>query len=335
MQIDEIGKLALCAGMRYNNRKDKGVVPVPTLAISMSLNTFFNLWSDIFYIPGIILVLVVNRIFAYKYRITKLHTFLYTVVMIVFGFIGSYIGADLYNFFRHLKGQESAAVRTVFGTILVDIILITVLLLLEKAVRALIAKKTGKPVKQVSMRDVYDALQPGAMLLIIFTKFRCLLVGCCMGIPVSWGLYFKRYNATFFPVQIVEATMSFLILVACYFITQTKFFRRGMALFLGVGAFSFGRFFLEFLMYYAPENRTYLGHLTFYQCLSILIFAVCAGVVIYLYKTQPSDPLPGKMRPYFEKREQERALHPKQSVTQQKYNKGWQSTKKKYKKKKK
>ena len=281
-----------------------------------------------FYLPGIIVVLILNRLFAKKHRTHVLQRLFYTAVMIIFGFIGSHIGADLYNWLQECRGRPASANRTVFGTIFVDIIVITVLIFAEKGIRALLRKVTGREIADVDPFEIYDMLEPGAMVLIILTKFRCLWVGCCFGIPCSWGIYSEKIHTTVFPVQIVEAVMSFCIFLACYYVTQTKFFRHGMALFLGAGAFAFGRFFLEYLMYYEPEDRTYLGHYTFYQCLCILIFIVCLIIVIALYKIRPSDPLPGKLRARIERREQT-----KQTVKQKKYSNNRQSTKKKKKNK--
>lgn len=305
------------------------------IELNMSLNTFMNLDADKYYLIGIPLVFVINHFFAFKYRTAKLQTFLYSVSMIVFGFIGSYWGADVYNWFQKQKGNETVFTRTVFGTILTVVIVTFVLVMLEKGVRLLIGRFRKKPVKAVLLRDVYDAIEPGAIILIMFTKFRCLYVGCCHGIPCSWGIYSEKIHTTVFPVQIVEACMSFCIFVLVWYLSQKPFFRRGMALFMGGGLFCFGRFFLEFLMYYIPEDRTYLGRLTLLQCACILIFAVCLGVVVYLYKSYPSDPLPGKLLPKIEAKLPQREKRPRrQTVSQKKYAKGWQSTKKKYKKKK-
>lgn len=279
--------------------------------INMSLDTYFNIIYNAFYLPGTIIVLILNRLFAKQHRTNVLQRLFYTAVIIVFGFIGSHIGADVYNWFQVRRGRPANAIRTVFGTIFVDIIVITVLIFAEKGIRALLRKVTGREIADVDPFEIYDMLEPGAMVLIILTKFRCLWVGCCFGIPCSWGIYSEKIHTTVFPVQIVEAVMSFCIFLACYYVTQTKFFRHGMALFLGAGAFAFGRFFLEYLMYYEPEDRSYLGHLTFYQCLCILIFIVCLIIVIALYKIRPSDPLPGKLRARIERREQ-------QTVTQKK-----------------
>ena len=299
------------------------------ITINMSLNTFFNLTADKYYLIGIPLVFVINHFFAFKYRTTKLQTFFYSVSMIVFGFLGSYIGADVYNWISKPEGKEAIFTRTVFGTILTVVIVTFILVMIEKAVRKLIGKIKKVPVKTVLLRDVYDAIEPGAMILIMFTKFRCLILGCCYGIPCSWGMYNQHLNGPAFPVQIVEACMSFCIFLLVWYLSQKPFFRRGMALFMGGGMFCFGRFFLEFLMYYIPSDRRFLGHLTLLQCACILIFAICAAVFIFLYKTQPSDPLPGKLLPLLAERRAQ-----KQTVTQKKYSKGWQSTKKKYKKKK-
>jgi prolipoprotein diacylglyceryltransferase len=309
--------------------------------INLTLSEFANLDANKYYLIGIPLVFIVNRLLAFKYRTSKLQTFFYSAAMIVFGFIGSHWGADIYNWFQKQKGNETMFTRTVFGTILTVVIVTFVLVMLEKGVRLLIGKLRKKPVKSVLLRDVYDAIQPGALILIVFTKFRCLYVGCCHGIPWSWGLYSKKIDTIVFPVQIVEACMTFSILILVWYLSQKRFFRRGMALFMGGGLFCFGRFFLEFLMYYVPEDRTCLGHLTLLQCACILIFVICIGVIVYLYKTYPPDPLPGKLRPIIEKREaikaekqKEKAPRKKQTVSQKKYSKQWQSTKKKYKKKK-
>jgi len=314
---------------------------VNEMEIHMTLDQLMNLDANRYYLIGIPLVFIVNLLLARQYRTTKLQTFFYSSAMIVFGFIGSHWGADVYNWFQKQKGNETMFTRTVFGTILTVVIVTLLLVMLEKGIRKLIGKIKKVPVKDVLLRDVYDAIEPGAFILVMFTKFRCLYVGCCYGVPWSWGIYSKHLKGTAFPVQIVEACMSFCILLLVYYLTQTKLFRRGMALFMGGGLFCFGRFFLEFMMYYVPEDRTYPLHLTLLQWACILIFAVCAAVVTYLYKTQPSDPLPGKLRPFIEKREsiraerqKEKAPRKKQSVSQKKYSKQWQSTKKKYKKKK-
>ena len=299
----------------------------------MSLDTLANLDANRYYLIGIPLVFIVNRLLAFKYRTNKLQTFFYTASMIVFGFIGSHWGADVYNWFQKQKGNETMFTRTVFGTILTVVIVTFVFVMLEKAIRKLIGKLRKRPVKPVLLRDVYDAIEPGAMILIMFTKFRCMYVGCCFGIPCSWGIYSKKIDTNVFPVQIVEACMSFCIFLLVWYLSQKPFFRRGMALFMGGGLFCFGRFFLEFLMYYIPEDRTYLGHLTLLQCACILILAICVGVIIYLYKTYPPDPLPGKLLPIIQAKLPQRPKRPRrQTVSQKRYSKQWQSTKKKYKK---
>ena len=303
------------------------------LEITMSLDTLANLDANRYYLIGIPLVFIVNRLLAFKYRTNKLQTFFYTASMIVFGFIGSHWGADVYNWFQKQKGNETMFTRTVFGTILTVVIVTFVFVMLEKAIRKLIGKLRKRPVKPVLLRDVYDAIEPGAMILIMFTKFRCMYVGCCFGIPCSWGIYSKKIDTNVFPVQIVEACMSFCIFLLVWYLSQKPFFRRGMALFMGGGLFCFGRFFLEFLMYYIPEDRTYLGHLTLLQCACILILAICVGVIIYLYKTYPPDPLPGKLLPIIQAKLPQRPKRPRrQTVSQKRYSKQWQSTKKKYKK---
>ena len=290
------------------------------MKITMTLDKLMDIEANKYYIPAFIIVLAVNHFFAYKYRTNKLQTFLYTVSMIVFGFIGSHIGADVYNWFQNRKGNQTVFIRTVFGTILTVVIITFVFVTLEKLVRLIIGKIRKSPVPTVRYRDVYDAIQPGAFILVMFTKFRCLYVGCCYGVPCSWGIYSEYLNTKTFPVQIVEMVMTFCILIITWRLTLKKTFRRGSALFISGALWTAGRFFLEFLMYYKPEDRTYPLGLTLLQWACILIFAICVAVLTYLKKTQPGEPLPVKPLPKFLQRFQKKPkketvkkaqLHPK------------------------
>ena len=326
--------------------------------ITLTLEQFYHL----ILIPPAIIALVDASRHAPDYHFSRLRGAFYAALMVALGYWGVYLGADFYNLFRVARGQDASQRLAIFGSIVVFFIGSFLVIMLEKGIRALL-RRFHLNVPDVSLRDTWDMLEPGAFIFIMFTKFRCLWAGCCFGIPCSWGIYNETLNGRAFPVQIVEACMSFCIVIFVYCLTQTKFFRRGMALFLAALMFSFGRFFLEYLMYYPPEDRTYLGIFTFWQCGCILVALVCVAVLMLLYKTQPAEPIPKKRKGDAETEEQEvshldsepittavpktkkklvkkitesgpKKAQKKQTVTQKKYSKGWQSTKKKYKKKK-
>ncbi len=316
--------------------------------MTISMEMFSFLQYAVTYGSGIVAAIIVNAFQAPLYRVSRRRAAVYTILMISLGLYGATLGAKVYNLFQTARGQNADFNIAIYGTIFTVIITMTVSVLIEKAVRKRIQQTRNPDLPQVSLRNTMDMLEPGAFILVFATKARCALGGCCHGIPCSWGVFSTHLRTTVFPVQLVEMAVTTSILIVVFFLKRRPFFRRGMAIFLAGGMFSFGRFFLEYLMYYVPEDRTYLGIFTFWQCASILVFATCVATLIYLYKTQPADPLPKRGEPLPDppppkeptpkkKRQKKpkipkKPLFEKQTVSQKKYAKGWQSTKKKYKK---
>ena len=280
--------------------------------ITLTLEQFYHL----ILIPPAIIALVDASRHAPDYHFSRLRGAFYAALMVALGFWGVYLGGDFYNLFRVARGQNASQHLAIFGSIFVVFIGSFLTIMLEKGIRALL-RRFHLNVPDVSLRDTWDLLEPGAFIFIMFTKFRCLWAGCCYGISCSWGIYNKSLNGTAFPVQIVEACMSFSIILIVSHLKHKPFYRRGMALFLAALMFSSGRFFLEYLMYYPPEDRTYLGIFTFWQCACILVVLICVGIVLFLYKTQPSEPLPGKLLPWLQTKRKK-----KQTVTQKRLAKG-------------
>ena len=291
----------------------------------MSLEVFLHLYM----LPAAVFCIVYPPRIAQQHHMSRLRAVIYSIYMIVLGFIGTYLGGYIMSVFRVMRGLKGNVRLAVFGAIYAVFVATLLTVPVENGIRALL-RRWGKNAPPVSLLDTWDLLEPGAFVFILFTKVRCLRAGCCYGIPCSWGFYNWIAKEKVFPVQLTEILMTAAILIFVYYLKHTSFFRRGMALLLAAGMFSFGRFFLEYLKYYEPEDRTYLGIFTFWQIALLIVLIICVGVILFLYKTQPSDPLPGKLLP---KLQAKRAQ--KMTVTQKKIAKGWQSTKKKYKKKKK
>ena len=321
--------------------------------ITMSLQTF----NDLIYLPAFILAIVVGLKTRYKYKVSKPRCLVYLVVSLFYAFLMAELSGKVYNaIMRSVKHVETYQNRAIFGAILLTPLCIIATVQLEKAARnlfnrVLISKQSdekladaaaGSPAYTVSVRNIMDMVTPIFLIVLIFVNFRCAWVGCCFGIACSWGIHSSTIDTTVLPVQFFEAGCTFLIIILCYYLKQTSFFRRGMAFPLAVSFYSAARFILEFLRYYSPEERNFLLHLTLWQWLCMFVLVSSAISVFVLYNHQPSEPLPGLLRPMIEKREairaekqKEKAPREKQTVSQKRYSKQWQSTKKKYKKKKK
>ena len=256
--------------------------------MSISLDMLYNS----IYLPGFAAVFLANHFWLYKYNISKLRALIYNVLMIGFGFWGSHLGAYFYNWVHRLMDIPGEFTRTIFGTIITVVVVVLIAAWGEKLVRKHLREKKCKDVSDISVRDTYDMIQPGAMILILTTKCRCLWNGCCGGIPCSWSSFQNRAGENVFPVQITEIIMSACIIYITYRFIHMKHFRRGTALFFAGGLWCFGRFFLEFLMYYPDYDRDFLGFFTLWQLVCVFIIAICVTVIVILYKRYPAEPRP-------------------------------------------
>ena len=318
---------------------------------SISLDT---LYSSI-YLPALVLAIVVGLKTRNKYMVSRSHCLVYLVLSLAYAFATAEVSGRIYNAIFRARNVIVYQNRAIFGAILLTPPLIIATVLLEKCIRKWIKRtkdskestdlqtdKADDICKQmISVRNIMDMVTPIFLIVLIFVNFRCAWVGCCFGIPCSWGIHSSTIDTTVLPVQFFEAGCTFLIIILCYYLKQTSFFRRGMAFPLAVSFYCAARFILEFLRYYSPEERNFLLHLTLWQWLCMFVLVSSAISVFVLYNHQPSEPLPGLLRPIIEKREaikaerqKEKAPREKQTVSQKRYSKQWQSTKKKYKKKK-
>ena len=319
--------------------------------ITISLDTLYSL----IYLPALVLAIVVALKTRYKYKVSKPRCLVYLVLSLAYAFATAEFSGGIYNAILRARDVVVHQNRAIFGAILLTPPLIIATVLFEKCIRKWIKKikdsrtETDLQLNQandtcehiISVRNIMDMVTPIFLIVLVFVNVRCAWVGCCYGIPSSWGLYSHYAKTTTLPVQFFEAGCTFLIIILCYYLKQTSFFRRGMAFPLAVSFYSAARFILEFLRYYSPEERNFLLHLTLWQWLCMFVLVSSAISVFVLYNHQPSEPLPGLLRPMIEKREairaekqKEKAPREKQTVSQKRYSKQWQSTKKKYKKKK-
>ena len=256
--------------------------------MSISLDMLYNLT----YIPGLIMILIANHLWLYKYNCSKPRSLIYIVITIAVGLTGAELGGGFYNWVQSLHGIKGEFNRSIYGAVFFVLTLLPLCFLIEKLVRDSSRKKNGRKITDISLRDTLDMLQPVAMILLVTVKFRCLFVGCCYGIPCSWGVYNGILEDKAFPVQHLDIAVTLLIMWISYKYIHHRSFRRGTALFFSLGLWCFARFFLEFLMYYHEGERTFFGFLTLWQCVAILYISVCITTIVVLYRYYPAEPCP-------------------------------------------
>lgn len=268
--------------------------------IDNSVNTTgYNIYHTMYGV-GLVLMTLFNVLINYKiFNYSRLRAFVYSIFTFGYGYLMAMVIGYIFNFLTDLKGVDTSYIirLDMIGTILFVIFLIPTAFA-EKYFYKLKNKRlpyiNGKrvPLKVVSVSDTLDFVIPGGFIFLSCIKIGCSISGCCFGIECSWGVYSRRIGATVFPIQICEAATIWLIIIALYFIQQTKFYRRGMAAPLGGGMYIFARFCWEFLRYYTPEMRHFFLGLSLWQIFCVIIFIVVVVWAIGLYVIQPSEPMP-------------------------------------------
>lgn len=247
---------------------------------------------------GLILMTLFNVLINYKvFNFSRLRAFVYSVLTFVYGYLGGMCIGYLYNAITDLKGVDASYIIRVdmIGSIVFFLFLIPTALaekyiVKHKKPRYINGKRV--PVKPVSARETLDFAVLGGVIFLSCIKIGCSISGCCFGVENDWGVFSPKIHTTVFPVQIFEFATLCLIVIATYFIQQTKFYRKGMAAPLAASMYFFARFCWEFLRYYTPEMRHFFLGLSLWQIFSAIVFIVVAAWGIGLYITQPSEPMP-------------------------------------------
>lgn len=249
------------------------------------------------YAVGLILMVTVNVLRAPAYRISRKRAAVYSLITFFFGYFGAWLIGRIYHLVSGMIGGDSDITVDVIGAVIFTSPLVLAAVFAEKAF--LKSKRTADAdgsssaaLKAVNFRDTLDLMITGAFFMFASIKIGCAFRGCCWGVECSWGFMSPYIHKTVFPIQVFEAATLLFIIIVCYYIKQTPFFRRGMAGPLNAFMYGAARFFWEFLRWYTPEMRHIALGLTLWQMLCILIVIVAGIWIFILYKTQPSEPLP-------------------------------------------
>ncbi|MBQ9879957.1 MAG: prolipoprotein diacylglyceryl transferase [Clostridia bacterium] len=249
------------------------------------------------YAVGFALMLALTLIRCRVYGSSRVRAAVYSFITFLSGFAGAALIGFVYNLLFSLKGVKTDIYVDMLGAVIFTSLFILAAVSVEKRYLRSKKEKTGKSknapqARSVSFRDTLDMMIPGSFLMVACIKIGCHVRGCCYGVEWPWGIHYENRGITVFPVQMFEFATICAILITCFFIKQTRFYRRGMAGPLTAGIYGAARFFWEFFRGYTPEMRDFLFGLTLWQLFSLLVIAVTSVWLAVLYKTRPSEPLP-------------------------------------------
>lgn len=107
----------------------------------------------------------------------------------------------------------------------------------------LVAKILKKP-----WQDIWDVMMPVPLIMFIGARIACTVAGCCYGYPCSWGVYNAGLEEYQFPIQLLEAFATVLIVAAAVFREKkNQFVPDGRNVPIMLISYGIIRFFLEFL----------------------------------------------------------------------------------------
>ena len=251
------------------------------------------------YVIGFALMMLLN-VFCYRnYSTSRTRAVLYTLVTYVYGVTGALIMGSIYSAVSHARGVDETSRVAIFGALVFTPLFLIATAAIEKKLQKIKRSNTepkknknGRKQKTVSIRNTMDLLTPGIFIILTCAKLGCSFDGCCYGVECCWGVHSQYATTTVFPVQLFEFGTMCAIVIICFFLKRTKFFRRGMAFPLTAAVYSVARFGWEFMRYYPSAMQHVFFGLTFWQFFCVIVFVASVISLAVLYKTQQSEPLP-------------------------------------------
>jgi len=143
----------------------------------------------------------------------------------------------------------------------------------------------------LSIPKYMDLIGPTLGLGEFFTRIGCFLNGCCFGKPTeSWvGVVFPPSSAAGYcypgiaihPSQLYNAFAGLVIFFLLLFLERYKRFDGFTALLYFI-LYSIGRFVIDFSRYYESSMKVF--GLSQNQVISLVVFAVCSSLLVYLWR---------------------------------------------------
>ena len=181
------------------------------------------------------------------------------------------VGSDIVASLSYIRDTELGA-NPVSADILRRQLLLLILCTVSLALPCFLIKKNREFYLDVFTLDIL-------LFVAIFKLISCARNGCCMGIPVSWGLYNSVLQTNTFPLQIVESITGGLLFALCVrFMLRSKHYRPGRATSAVLFSYAVPRFFWDFLRYHGTTYRFAESQIIFLGL--SLMQIVCLGLVL-------------------------------------------------------
>lgn len=186
------------------------------------------------YALGFLAIFLFNAVYAKRYSISAKKGLLYTVVSYAMIYLWAYFLAWVINGFRW--GHHNA--------IRVYIWFPLILFLLQKPFR-------------IPFKTACEYMVPSTCIVYGIARFGCLFVGCCHGVPASWGVFSYVAQANCFPIQFFESITSLLIGIIMIYLAYRKDYRADGSLYpLLLIVYGANRFIWEF---FSASPRIFCG----------------------------------------------------------------------------
>jgi phosphatidylglycerol:prolipoprotein diacylglycerol transferase len=148
--------------------------------------------------------------------------------------------------------------------------------------------------KQLPVWEMFDLVGIAGAFVHAFGKLGCFMAGCCHGkvCNASVGVVFTHpnshadpLNTPLYPTQLWDAGILFTAIGLMFFLKPRKWFQGQLFLLYGM-FYAVGRFITE--KYRGDEERGFVfnGLLSHSQAIALAVFAVCAVVAVYRFKTE-------------------------------------------------
>lgn len=128
-----------------------------------------------------------------------------------------------------------------------------------------------------SYKELWDVMMPVPLMMFVGARIACTIAGCCRGYACDWGIYNVKTGGYVFPIQLLEALVTVLILVYVFLREKkNKFVPDGRNVPIILITYGIARFFLEFLH---DNEKIVLGVDSMqFHC----IFMILVGIVTLL-----------------------------------------------------
>ena len=127
--------------------------------------------------------------------------------------------------------------------------------------------------------QMWDILMVPPMIMFAGARVACTVAGCCRGYPCDWGVYNPKTNEIVFPIQLLEAIVTILILIYVLLRERkNKFAPDGRNVPIILISYGVLRFFLEF--FHDNEKVALVFASTQFHCLLMIAVGILTLYII-------------------------------------------------------